>query len=75
MRWGIVLASPSALLRMMRARALNEVGNEQLRANDTSAPGTHQAIAAWQLEKTSSKLETLAIQKDIPLTTLSHGYL
>ena len=31
-----LLASPSALLKTMRARALNEAGNERLRANDVS---------------------------------------
>ena len=34
------------------------------------APGTHQAIAAWLLEKTCRELNALAIREDIPLTTL-----
>src|SRR5450755_4301720 len=32
----VLLASPSALLKTMRARALNEAGSERLRANEVS---------------------------------------
>jgi len=35
-----LLASPSALLKMMRARSLNERGSERLRAYDVSRPRT-----------------------------------
>src|SRR6185437_9664334 len=31
-----LLATPSALLKTMRARALNDAGNDRLRANDVS---------------------------------------
>lgn len=36
------------------------------------APATHQAIATWLLTQTRRALEALAVQKDIPLHTLSN---
>jgi len=39
-----LLASPSALLKMMRARSLNERGSERLRAYDVSQPPANPGV-------------------------------
>lgn len=39
-----LLASPSALLRTMRARALSDAGSERLRANDVSCARSSSVI-------------------------------